>query len=99
MDTVRSSGRKSARRSSFSFWKMETIGQKLTMGFLVILILLAVSGAVAYVELARVGANATTMENSSMQAMSASHLQRLAEVSLLPVHDYLLTGDPAAKAQ
>ena len=84
------------RRSGF--WRAETIGQKLTLGFLVILILLAVSGAVAYVELSRVGRNTTVMENASMQAMAASHLERLSQTTLIPVHDYILTGDPADKA-
>jgi methyl-accepting chemotaxis protein len=82
-----------------SFWRTETINQKLTLGFLVILVLLAVSGAVAYIELARVGKNTIVMEDASMRAMSASHLQRLAETTLLPVHDYILTGDASAKAQ
>jgi methyl-accepting chemotaxis protein len=31
--------------------------------------------------------------------MSASHLEQLAETGLIPVHDYLLTGDPSAKTQ
>lgn len=88
-----------SKRSWLALWRAETIGQKLTLGFLVILVLLAVSGAVAYVELAKVGTNASSMEDASMRAMSASHLQRLAETSLLSVHDYILTGDPAAKAQ
>ncbi len=105
MNTVRTSSTNqagsdtTAKRPRLAFWRAETIGQKLTLGFLVILILLAVSGAVAYVELSRVGANTSSMEDASMRAMSASHLQRLAETSLLPVHDYILTGDPAAKAQ
>ena len=89
----------SSKRPRVPFWRAETIGQKLTLGFLVILVLLAVSGVVAYVELSKVGTNTTVMEDSSMRAMSASHLQRLAQTSLLPVHDYILTGDPAAKVQ
>lgn len=88
-----------AKRPGIAFWRAERIGQKLTMGFLVILGLLAVSGVVAYVELAKVGANTTTMENASSSAMLASHLQMYAESSLIPVHDYLLTGDPSAKPQ
>src|SRR5512135_3071742 len=82
-----------------SLWRAETIGQKLTLGFLLILALLAASGLVAYIELSVVGQDTRTMENASMQAMSASHLERLAETSLIPLHDYLLTGDPSAKAQ
>lgn len=85
------------KRPRKPFWRAETISQKLTLGFLVILILLAVSGIVAYVELASVGKNTTVMEDASMQAMSASHLERLSETSLIPIHDYILTGDPAAK--
>ncbi len=81
------------------FWRAETIGQKLTLGFLLILTLLAASGLVAYLELSVVGKDARSMEAASMQAMSASHLERLAETSLIPVHDYLLTGDPASKAE
>ncbi|HEX2697099.1 MAG TPA: HAMP domain-containing protein, partial [Anaerolineales bacterium] len=38
-------------------------------------------------------------EDASMRAMSASHLQRLAETTLLPIHDYILAGDPAAKTE
>ena len=87
-----------AKPKSTPFWRAETISQKLTLGFLVILILLAISGVVAYVELASVGKNTTTMENASMLAMSASHLERLSETSLIPINDYVLTGDPAAKA-
>ncbi|HEX2696975.1 MAG TPA: hypothetical protein VHM28_04655, partial [Anaerolineales bacterium] len=69
MTITRTSGRDtlpgvSAKRSRTYFWRAETIGQKLTLGFLVILVLLAVSGAVAYVELAKVGANTTSMEDA-----------------------------------
>ena len=85
------------QRPRARFWRAETIGQKLTLGFLIILVLLAASGAVAYFELATVGRDAIAMEDASMQAMSASHLQRLSETSLIPVHDFILTGDPAAK--
>lgn len=104
MNTIRTSDSRSAsntvpRHPRVSPLRAETIGQKLTLGFLVILVLLAVSGAVAYIELARVGKNTTMMEDASMRAMSASHLQRLSETTLLPIHDYILTGDPAAKAQ
>ena len=104
MNTISKSGSQptsniTSQQPRASFWRAETIGQKLTLGFLVILVLLAVSGVVAYIELARVGKNTTVMEDASMRAMSAAHLQRLAETSLLPVHDYILTGDPAAKAQ
>ncbi len=81
------------------FWRAQTIGQKLTLGFLIILVLLAASGLVAYVELSVVGKDTRVMEDASMQAMSASHLERLSETSLIPVHDYLLTADPAAKGQ
>lgn len=87
------------KRPRTSFWRAETIGQKLTLGFLVILVLLAASGAVAYYELATVGRDAKKMEDASMQAMDASHLQRLSETALLPVHDYILTADPMAKAR
>ncbi len=82
-----------------SFFRAETIGQKLTLGFLVILLLLTITGTVAYVELVTVGRNAQKMETSSMQAMDASHLERLSETVLIPIHDYILTGDPGAKAQ
>jgi len=86
-----------ARPTRTPFWRAETIGQKLGLGFLVILLLLALSGVVAYYEMSSVGLDAAAMENASMQAMEASHLQRLSETVLLPVHDYVLTGDPAAR--
>ncbi len=86
-------------RPRASVWRAETIGQKLTLGFLVILVLLAASGAVAYYELATVGRDAKKMEDASMQAMDASHLQRLSEATLLPIHDYILTADPTARAR
>lgn len=102
MTTSRHSGdptlvRTVIQRPRARFWRVETIGQKLTLGFLIILVLLAASGAVAYFELATVGRDAIAMEDASTQAMSASHLQRLSETSLIPVHDFILTGDPAAK--
>lgn len=105
MDTTRSAMPETvvhatnAKPARPAFWRAETIGQKLTLGFLLILVLLAASGLVAYFELSVVGKNTRTMEEASMQAMSASHLERLSDTSLIPVHDYLLTGDPAAKAQ
>src|SRR5512140_3746087 len=105
MDTTRSAVPETAGRTTNpkparpALWRAETIGQKLTLGFLLILLLLAISGLVAYFELSVVGTNTRTMEEASMQAMSASHLERLAETSLIPIHDYLLTGDPAAKTQ
>jgi len=85
-------------RPRSSFWRAETIGHKLTLGFLIILLLLAASGAVAYFELATVGKDAKRMEEASMQAMDASHLERLSETTLIPIHDFILTGDPNAKA-
>src|SRR5512135_979067 len=96
-ETVKPEPRRKSVRPAF--WRAETISQKLTLGFLLILALLAASGLVAYIELSVVGQDTRTMENASMQAMSASHLERLAETSLIPLHDYLLTGDPSAKAQ
>ena len=86
-------------RSRPSLWQAETIGQKLTLGFLVILILLTTSGVVAYVELVTVGNYTKRMEIASMQAMDASHLERLSETVILPIQNYILTGDPMAKAQ
>ena len=69
-------------RRRVPFWRAEMIGHKLSLGFLVILILLAASGVVAYIELAIVGKDTQKMENTSMQAMDASHLQRLSETVL-----------------
>lgn len=104
MTTLKASGNETVSRAAIkrprtSIWRAETISQKLTLGFLVILVLLAMCGVVAYVELASVGKNTTMMENASMQAMSASHLERLSETSLIPVHDYILTADPSARGQ
>jgi HAMP domain-containing protein len=81
------------------FWRAETIGQKLGWGFLMLLAVLAVYGAVAYTALTTVGADVASMEADSMQAMEAAHLQRLSETALVPVRDYVLTGDPDTKTR
>ena len=95
--TGNSASKTEATRSRMFLWRAETIGQKLTLGFLVILVLLAIIGVVAYIQLVTVGNDTRAMEDASMLAMSASHLQRLSESALSPVHDYLLTGNPAAR--
>ena len=92
-----SGARTAVRLGRAPFWRAETIGQKLGWGFFIILLLLAASGTVAYFQLATVGRDTTSMEEASMQAMAASHLQRLSETILIPVHDYVFTGDPSAR--
>jgi HAMP domain-containing protein len=82
-----------------SFWRFETISQRLSLGFLLILLVLAGYGVVSYFGLSRVESDVTGMEAESMVAMEAAHLQRLSETVLLPVHDYLLTANPNARAQ
>ena len=104
MATTRISGSRDVTQIAASptrtpFWRAETIGQKLGWGFLVMLLLLALSGAVAYFEMSSVGRDAAAMENASMQAMEASHLERLSETVLIPIHDYVLTGNPSTRDQ
>jgi len=89
----------SGRTTSGMFWRGETIGQKLTLGFLAILAIMAISGAIAFWGLRGVGSDVTVMQNSALQAMEAAHLQLLAETTLLPARDYLLTGDPTAEGR
>lgn len=64
-----------------------------------LLAVLAVYGVVAYTALATVGTDVAAMESDSMQAMEAAHLQRLSETALIPVRDYVLTGEPETKAR
>lgn len=79
------------------FWRPERIGQKLSLAFLLLLAILAGYGATTYLGLDSVQRNVTEMEADSMLAMQAAHLQRLSETSLVPVRDYVLTGDSAAE--
>jgi len=97
--TSHPSSRMTLARARAPFWRAETIGQKLGWGFLMLLAVLAVYGAVAYTALATVGTDVASMEADSMQAMEAAHLQRLSETALVPARDYVLTGDPDTKAR
>ncbi|MFQ5923926.1 MAG: hypothetical protein ACE5M4_13875 [Anaerolineales bacterium] len=78
-------------------WRADTIRQKIVLGFFATLIFVVLQGAAALWGFTTVGSEVSHVQGDSMVAMTASHFQRLGEISLHPAKDYLLSGDPAAE--